>query len=261
MTSAVPAPTPVPSTIRPPDEPTTVPTLTPTLVIPPTTSTSVTPAPVEGRADDAPFLDGGDYIAIGALLVAILAALFSYWAARANQAMVTQQAEANRLAGEEIALLKQHRQEDQDQAAATAAAATAARDAQAVLAATQIAVELSGNGGVEVEVRNESARTVRLVRLIDLVGEHADWRWKPNPYIPTGNQPTARQLRPGERKRIICVFTDEHGELQRMNGTSYSYRVRFTDSDGQRWEVGGPDGPQHVPADDDDLDDAASTDT
>lgn len=167
--------------------------------------------------------------------------------------MVRVQEDANRLHADEIALMKQHRQEDQDAAAATAAGEISARHAASARAASQVAVRYVPNGGVDVDITNESSWPVDRVRLVHLQGEHPDWSWRPNPNIPVGNSPTKLRLAPGDTKTVACVFFDETDTMHRMDGDAYESRVRFTDRDGQRWEVGTGDNPRQVAAGDEDI--------
>lgn len=215
------------------------------LPAPSTTAGTVAPASVP-TTNGAPRLDGGDWISIVAVFVSIVALAYARRATTANEAMAVEARAAN-------ALVRQHRQEDQNREAATAAATTTARNEQARVAATQITVQYRLNAGIDVIISNDSSRTVRDVRLVQLVGEHPGWRWATNPNIFMGNSPTHARLAVGDHEDIACVFYDEQNVLQRDNGKGVGSLVRFTDADGQRWEIGDDAGPRQVASDDSDL--------
>lgn len=165
--------------------------------------------------------------------------------------MADEAKEANRLHTDEIALIRQHRQEDQAQATASAVAAEAERYKSARAAAAQINVQYGLNAGIDVVITNDSPRTIRDLRLVELSGAHPGWRWTTNRNIFMGNSPSEPRLAAGAQKKVACVFHDEQGVMQRTDGERYDSLVRFTDAEGQRWEIGDGAGPRQVPAGDD----------
>jgi hypothetical protein len=205
-----------------------------------------------------PFLDGGDWVAVGALVVAIGAAWFARRAAKANEDMVAEQRTANRLHAEELALTQRHRQEDRDAETAATAAAAEAWAAEARAQAARVQVRYSPNAGIDVIVRNNSRRAVHDVRLVKVISTaHPTWTWSRNPGV-FGGRREHKPLASQEERVVPVVFTDENGQQQRVAGERYGSLVRFTDEDGTRWEIGDDSGPREVPGDDSDLTVSAS---
>ena len=133
--------------------------------------------------------DAGDWIALGALIVAVVAAVIAWRArddsrrsadasersARAAEDSVVEQRTANRLATDEAARTAQ-----QD------AEAQAEVDARLADQARMINCQISNAGGVQIHIENHSTLPVTDVRLVNISGDDPSWTWRLNPNVVGG---------------------------------------------------------------------------
>ncbi|QUF07160.1 hypothetical protein KCV87_14625 [Actinosynnema pretiosum subsp. pretiosum] len=195
-----------------------------------------------------PLFDVGDWIAMGAAAVAVLAMAVAIWQAsearksrRATekQASIAEEAlaEAKRSAAateraNEISLLR-----DADQ--------RVEREDAAVAEARQVRGKLGNMGGLSLAVVNHGSTAVHdlLVESVEAIGfPHMKWRAKPG---IARDRTTWETLRFEETVQFYVDFTDENGAAHRAPSREYYFTISYTTSTG-RWRRTGNADPVRV---------------
>ncbi len=195
-----------------------------------------------------PLFDVGDWIAMGAAAVAVLAMAVAIWQAcearksrKATEKQATTAekalAEASRSAAateraNEITLLR-----DADQ--------RADREDAAVAEARQVRGKLNNMGGLTLAVTNHGPATVHdlEVESVEAIGfPHLKWRAKPG---MARDRTTWETLRFEETVRFYVDFIDESGGAHRAPGREYYFTISYTTSTG-RWRRTGNAEPVRV---------------
>lgn len=193
-------------------------------------------------------MDAGDWIAIGAVVVSLFAAVFSVWQAKTAAASAKEAKRQADAAEEQNRLTRQQLDRDaqRELLASQEAAAAALRQAE------QVEFSFTDNGGVEVTLTNSGDHAIRNVELLDLhATEPGPWTgWSVNRNIPGGPlvRTTRAVIESRDKMVVACWLLNEQGAPEGTLPRGVEAVARFQDVDGQWWQTNTSVGPQRIEA-------------